>query len=60
MSLTLTVPDLENFMPFLQDPTVELSDLYPGLSKRQAYHTYLAEHGATYPGPWVFHVELTP
>ena len=58
--LTLTISDLENLMPFVRDPNVELSDLYPSLSKRQAYHTCLKEQGGAYPGPWMFHVELTP
>ena len=40
--LTLIIPDLENLMPFVQeDPSFDLFDLYPGLSKRQAYHTCL-------------------
>jgi DNA-binding CsgD family transcriptional regulator len=61
-SLRLIIPNLENLMPFVrnQDPSFDLYDLYPGLSKRQAYHTYLEEQGATYNGPWVFQVELTP
>jgi hypothetical protein len=61
-SLTLTVPMLENLTPLLQNPDLsfQLSDLYPGLSEGQAFHTYLEEHGATYKGPWVFDVELTP
>lgn len=62
-SLRLTVPEIENLMPFIQNPDVDrsrLSELYPGLSPRQAYHTYLEEQGATHRGPWVFDVELTP
>ena len=59
-SLRLTVPEIENLMPFLQNPDVDLSELYPGLSQREAYHTYLEEQGATHKGPWVFDVELTP
>ena len=47
-------------MPFIENPTLDLADLYPGLSIRQAYHTYLEEQGATHKGPWVFDVELTP
>ena len=62
-SLRLTVPEIENLMPFIQNPDVDLaklSELYPGLSQREAYHTYLEEQGATHKGPWVFDVELTP
>jgi hypothetical protein len=59
-SLRLTVPEIENLMPFIQNPDIELSELYPGLSIREAYHTYLEEQGATYKGPWVFDVDLTP
>jgi DNA-binding CsgD family transcriptional regulator len=58
-SLTLTIPALENILPYLQTP-IDLDTLYPGLSKRQAYSTYLEENGFTYKGPWVFNVELTP
>ena len=50
-------------MPFIQNPDVNLtmlSELYPGLSQREAYHTYLEEQGATHKGPWGFQVELTP
>jgi hypothetical protein len=58
-SLTLTIPDLENRLPFLQSP-IDLDALYPGLGKRQAYHTYLEENGFTHKGPWVFNIELVP
>ncbi|HEX2991340.1 MAG TPA: helix-turn-helix transcriptional regulator, partial [Anaerolineales bacterium] len=57
VSLTLTVPELEN-----QAPGVLLSDQllrdYPGLSPKEAYHTYLEEHGNLYKGPWTFTVDL--
>jgi DNA-binding CsgD family transcriptional regulator len=59
-SLRLTIPEIENLMPFIQNPDVDLFELYPGLSQRQAYHTYLEEQGATHKGPWVFDVDLTP
>lgn len=59
-SLRLTVLEIENLMPFIQNPEVDLFELYPGLSQQQAYHTYLEEQGATHKGPWVFEVELTP
>lgn len=62
-SLRLTVPEIENLMPFIQNPDVDLirlSELYPGLSQREAYHTYLEEQGATHKGPWMFDVELKP
>lgn len=58
-SLKLTIPDLENMLPFLQSP-IDLDALYPGLGKRQAYHTYLEENGFTHKGPWVFNIELVP
>jgi DNA-binding CsgD family transcriptional regulator len=58
-SLKLVIPEIENLMPFIQNPDIELSDLYPGLSIQEAYYTYLEEQGATYKGPWVFDVELT-
>lgn len=58
-SLTLTIPELENILPYLQSP-IDLDTLYPGLSKRQAYHTYLEENGYTYKGPWVFTISLVP
>jgi len=58
-SLTLTVPELEK-----EDPNIlmtnQLSLDYPGLSPKEAYHTYLEEHGNTYKGPWIFTVELKP
>ena len=57
-SLRLTIPEIENLMPFIQNPNIELSGLYPGLRIQEAYHTYLDEQGATYKGPWVFDVEL--
>lgn len=56
-SLTLTIPDLENLIPLLQEP-IPLDTLYPGLSRRQAFHTYLEENGYTYKGPWVFELDL--
>jgi len=60
-SLTLTIPDLENLMPYLvENLFFQLPTLYPGLSEKQAYHKYLEENGYTYKGPWVFTVELVP
>lgn len=57
-SLTLTIPELEN-----QAPEVLLTDQllrdYPGLSPKEAYHTYLEEHGNLYKGPWSLTVDLT-
>ena len=60
-SLTLTIPDLENLIPYLQDenPLYQLPTVYPGLSEKQAYHKYLEENGYTYKGPWKFTVDLT-
>jgi DNA-binding CsgD family transcriptional regulator len=58
-SLTLTIPDLENMLPFLQGK-IDLDMLYPGLGPRQAYHTYLEEQGSTFEGPWVFNIQLVP
>jgi DNA-binding CsgD family transcriptional regulator len=58
-SLTLTIPDLENILPYLQS-AIDLDALYPGLRKREAYHTYLEENGFTYKGPWIFTVNLVP
>ncbi len=60
-SLTLTIPDLENLMPYLLDenPLYQLPTVYPGLSEKQAYHKYLEENGYTYKGPWKFAVDLT-
>jgi DNA-binding CsgD family transcriptional regulator len=59
-SLKLIIPEIENLMPFIENPDIELAELYPGLSVQEAYYTYLEEQGATYKGPWVFDVELTP
>ena len=57
--LTLTIPELAQ-----EDPQALLSDRlsrdYPGLSPKDAYETYLQEHGKTFKGPWVFTVQLTP
>lgn len=58
-SLTLIIPDFENILPFLTT-RIDLDALYPGLNKRQAYHTYLDENGYTLKGPWVFNIELVP
>jgi|GEM_PF-1282064 len=58
-SITLTIPDLVNIIPYLKSP-IDLDVLYPGLSQRQAYHTYLEENGYTHKGPWVFNIELVP
>ena len=58
VSLTLTIPELEN-----QAPEVLLTDQvlrdYPGLRPKEAYHTYLEEHGNLYKGPWSFTMDLT-
>jgi len=56
-ALKLTIPDLENILPYLRSP-IDLDSLYPGLNKRQAYHAYLQENGFTHTGPWVFEVDL--
>jgi DNA-binding CsgD family transcriptional regulator len=57
-SLTLTVPELENQAPEMLLTDQLLRD-YPGLSPKEAYHTYLEEHGNLYKGPWSFTVDLT-
>lgn len=58
-SLTLAIPRLEQ-----EDPEALLTDRlardYPGLRPKEAYHTFLEEHGKVHEGPWVFIVELTP
>jgi len=60
-SLTFTIPELENLMPYLQgDAYSQLPILYPGLSEKQAFYKYLEEKGYTYKGPWVFTVRLMP
>ena len=60
-SLTFTIPQLENLMPYMQgDAYFQLPTLYPGLSEKQAFYKYLEEKGYTYKGPWVFTVELIP
>ena len=58
-SLTLTIPELEEATPDIL-LTDQLSVDYPGLSEKDAYHTYLEEHGHTYKGPWTFKIELVP
>lgn len=58
-SLKLTIPSIDNILPYLQTP-VNLEALYPGLAERQAYHTYLDENGYTIRGPWTFDIELVP
>ena len=58
---TLTIPELENPMPYLDiNSFSQLPTLYPGLSEKQAYYKYLEEHDSIYKGPWVFRVELIP
>jgi hypothetical protein len=59
VTLTLTIPEIENAdtSVFITD---QLATDYPGLSKREAYHKYLEDHGRTYKGPWVFTVEFIP
>lgn len=59
-SLTLTIPQLENLIPYANDEYFQIPSLYPGLSPKQAFYTYLEENNYTYKGPWVFTVELTP
>jgi hypothetical protein len=61
-SLTLTMLALENLMPYASPdtPLDQLPTLYPGLSPKEAYYTYLDENGYTYKGPWEFTVELKP
>ena len=58
-SFTLTIPELEDMDPniFLSH---QLATDYPGLSPKDAYYNYLAEHDKLYKGPWVFNVELNP
>ena len=58
-SLTVSIPDLENLMPYVLDENLlgQLSTLYPGLSENQAFQTYLEENNFTYNGPWNFAVE---
>lgn len=58
-SLKLIIPSIENILPYLQTP-IDLDALYPGLTTRQAYHTYLDENGYTIRGPWTFNLELVP
>jgi hypothetical protein len=59
-SLTLTIPQLENLMPYANDEYLQISKLYPGLSPKQAFYTYLEENNYTYKSPWVFTVKLSP
>jgi DNA-binding CsgD family transcriptional regulator len=60
-SLVLTIPELENLLPYLRgDSNLQLPALYPGLNDKQAYFKYLEENGFTYKGSWTFKVELTP
>lgn len=58
-SLKLTIPSIDNILPYLQTP-IDLDALYPGLATRQAYHTYLDENGYTIKGPWTFNIDLIP
>lgn len=58
-SLKLMIPSIDNILPYLQTP-IDLDALYPGLTERQAYHTYLDENGHTIRGPWTFDIELVP
>lgn len=60
-SLTFTMPEFENHIPYLQgDAYFQLPTLYPGLSEKEAFYKYLEENGYTYKGPWTFTVELKP
>ena len=59
-SLTLTISQLENLMPYANDEYLQISKLYPDLSPKQACYAYLEENNYTYKGPWVFTAELTP
>jgi DNA-binding CsgD family transcriptional regulator len=61
-TLTLTIPDLENLIPYLTQTGIveQFGTMYPGLSERQSYHKYLEEHGYTYKGPWTFTIDLQP
>lgn len=60
-TLTFTLPELENIIPYLQsDVYFQLPTLYPDLSAQQAYYKYLEENGYTYKGPWTFTAELKP
>ena len=58
-SFKLIIPSIDNILPYLQTP-IDLDVLYPGLTTRQAYHTYLDENGYTIKGPWTFNIELVP
>ena len=58
-SFTLSIPKLEKLDPDMLMAD-QLSTNYPGLSPKQAYYTYLEEHGNTYKGPWTFTVDLVP
>jgi DNA-binding CsgD family transcriptional regulator len=61
VSLVLTIPELENLLPYLRgDSYLQLPTLYPGLSEKQAYFKYLEENRYIYKGSWTFKVELTP
>ena len=59
-SLTLTIPQLENLIPFSNDEYLQVPKLYPDLSAKQAFYTYLKENNYTYKGPWMFTVKLIP
>jgi hypothetical protein len=58
-TLMLTIPQLDKTVPdaFL---TNQLAADYPGLSPKEAYYTFLEEHGDTYKGPWIFTIQLKP
>jgi len=58
-TLTLTIPELENVEPDIL-LTDQLAADYPGLRPKEAYFTYLAEHGKVMKGPWVFNIQLKP
>ena len=59
LSFTLIIPELEKLDPDVL-MTAQLLEDYPGLNPKEAYSTYLEEHGNTHKGPWIFDVELKP
>ncbi len=59
-SLTLTIPQLENLMPYASDEYLQIPQLYPGLSAQKAFYQYLEDNNYTYKGPWTFKVGFIP
>ena len=58
-SFTLIIPQLE-----IMDPDVLLGNQlllnYPTLNEKQAYYTFIEEHGTIYKGPWTFNINRPP